>query len=143
MVNSYYNKKYKRIGYVFRDRYKSQGIYTEKQIHNCIRYIYDNPVKAGICEHAKDYKYSNYQEVPKHEEENDIFIDIETATATCEQLTIEYLKTEKISIDELKKDKNKINDIVNILHNEKNISLRNIAKTLKIPRENLRRVYKK
>ena len=24
----YYNKKYNRIGYVFRDRYKSEGIYT-------------------------------------------------------------------------------------------------------------------
>ena len=36
----YYNKKYNRVGYVFRDRYKCEGIYNEKQLHNCIRYIY-------------------------------------------------------------------------------------------------------
>ncbi|MGN1351462.1 MAG: transposase [Clostridia bacterium] len=45
----YYNKKYKRVGYVFRDRYKAEGIYSEKQLYNCIKYIYDNPVKAEIC----------------------------------------------------------------------------------------------
>ena len=45
----YYNKKYKRVGYVFRDRYKAEGIYTESHLYSCIKYIYNNPVKAGIC----------------------------------------------------------------------------------------------
>ena len=26
----YYNKKYNRVGYVFRDRYKAEGIYSAK-----------------------------------------------------------------------------------------------------------------
>ena len=26
----YYNKKYSRVGYIFRDRYKSEGIYSEE-----------------------------------------------------------------------------------------------------------------
>ena len=45
----YFNKKYNRVGYVFRDRFKSEGIYSEKHLFNCIKYIYDNPVKAGMC----------------------------------------------------------------------------------------------
>lgn len=44
----YYNKKYRRVGYVFRDRYKAEGIYTEAHLYNCMKYIYENPVKAGI-----------------------------------------------------------------------------------------------
>ena len=32
----YYNKKHNRVGYVFRDRFKSQGIYSEKHMYNCI-----------------------------------------------------------------------------------------------------------
>ena len=30
----YYNKKNNRIGYVFRDRYKAEGIYSEKHLYN-------------------------------------------------------------------------------------------------------------
>lgn len=29
----YYNKKYNRVGYVFRDRYKTQPIYSEKHLY--------------------------------------------------------------------------------------------------------------
>ena len=53
----YYNKKYNRVGYVFRDRYKSEGIHREEHLYSCIRYIYNNPVKAGLCSHAKEYSY--------------------------------------------------------------------------------------
>ena len=53
----YYNQKYNRVGYVFRDRYKSEGIYSEEHLHRCIQYIYDNPVKAKICDKPEDYKY--------------------------------------------------------------------------------------
>ena len=35
----FYNKKHNRVGYVFRDRFKSQGIYSEKQFYNCMKYI--------------------------------------------------------------------------------------------------------
>lgn len=57
----YYNKKYSRVGYVFRDRYKAEGIYSEKHLYNCIKYIHNNPVKAGICNKAEEYPYSNYK----------------------------------------------------------------------------------
>ena len=44
----YYNKKYDRVGYVVRNRYRSEGIFSESQLYNCINYIYNNPIKAGI-----------------------------------------------------------------------------------------------
>lgn len=73
----YYNKKYNRVGYVFRDRYRAQGIYTEKYLYNCLRYIYNNPVKAGICKNAEDYPYSNYKKIDGELDEDYTFIDIE------------------------------------------------------------------
>lgn len=60
----YYNKIHNRVGYVFRDRFRTEGIYTERQFYNCIKYIYDNPVKAGICRKPEDYPYSNYKQIP-------------------------------------------------------------------------------
>ena len=55
----YYNKKYNRVGYVFRGRYKTQEIRTLRHFYNCIYYIYQNPVKANICEKAEEYPYSS------------------------------------------------------------------------------------
>lgn len=57
----YYNKKHKRNGFVFRDRYKSEPIYDESYLNNCIHYIHNNPYKAGICS-SSDYYYSSYRE---------------------------------------------------------------------------------
>ncbi len=57
----FYNSKNKeRVGYVFRDRFKSEPIFTEQSLIRCIRYIHNNPVKANMVKDAKDYKYSSY-----------------------------------------------------------------------------------
>lgn len=58
----YYNKKYKRTGYVFRNRYKAEPIFDEIHLINCINYIHYNPVNAKMCNSIKDYKYSSYRE---------------------------------------------------------------------------------
>ena len=56
----YFNKKYKRVGHVFQDRYKSETIENERYLLSVIRYIHNNPVKAGICR-IQEYKWSSYQ----------------------------------------------------------------------------------
>lgn len=60
--SNFYNKINKRVGYVFRDRFLSQEILSERQLFYCIRYIHYNPVKAGIVKSVSDYKYSSYNE---------------------------------------------------------------------------------
>jgi len=57
---SYFNKKYKRIGHVFQDRYRSEPIENERYLLAVIRYVHNNPVKAGICK-IQEYKWSSYQ----------------------------------------------------------------------------------
>lgn len=58
----FYNNFNKRVGYVFRNRYYSQDILTQKQLYNCLRYIHNNPVKACITKTMKEYKHSSYNE---------------------------------------------------------------------------------
>ena len=58
----YYNQKYERVGYVFRDRFKSQYIYSRDYLLKCIKYIHMNPVKAQIVNSEKQYKFSSYEE---------------------------------------------------------------------------------
>lgn len=58
----YYNKSNDRVGYVFRDRYKSQVIKNEKHLYTCVDYIHENPVKAFICNRKEDYAFSSYNE---------------------------------------------------------------------------------
>ncbi len=57
----YFNRKYERSGHLFQDRYKSEPIETDSYFLGAIRYIHNNPEKAGMCK-ASSYKWSSYRE---------------------------------------------------------------------------------
>ena len=143
----YFNKKYNRVGYVFRDRFKSEGIYSEKHLFNCIKYIYDNPVKAGMCKKACDYPFSNYTQNHKIFENFQFesafsFLDVdEPHENNCKKIIEIFLTYNKISLNDIKKDKKTLNKLIQTLKNDYNISLREISKEIQIPRETLRRRF--
>lgn len=56
----YFNKKYNRVGHVFQDRFRSENIEDERYLLAVIRYVHQNPVKAGISM-AHDYPWSSYR----------------------------------------------------------------------------------
>ena len=58
----YYNKKYGRDGHLFRERYKSEPVNDMAYFVTLLRYIHQNPVKAGIVEKVRDYEYSSWGE---------------------------------------------------------------------------------
>lgn len=58
----WYNHKYGRIGYLFQDRYKSEPVEDNAYFLTALRYIYQNPVKAGLAASAEKYPWSNYYE---------------------------------------------------------------------------------
>ena len=58
----YYNYVKNRVGYVYRDRYLSEPITNRNYLLNCISYIHNNPVKAGIVKKCEEYKYSSYND---------------------------------------------------------------------------------
>ncbi len=55
----WYNNKYERSGHLFQDRFKSQPVADERQYLTVLRYIYQNPLKAGLCARAEDYRWSS------------------------------------------------------------------------------------
>lgn len=57
----YFNKKYERVGHVFQNRFKSTCVDTEEYLLNLVRYIHDNPQKAGMCK-TNSYRWSSYQD---------------------------------------------------------------------------------
>ena len=58
----YYNRKYGRDGHLFKERFKSEPVNDMAYFTTLLRYIHQNPVKAGIVEHVKDYEYSSWGE---------------------------------------------------------------------------------
>ena len=58
----WYNIKYQRAGHLFQDRFKSEPVEDDAYFMTVIRYIHQNPVKAGLCKKLSDYKYSSYND---------------------------------------------------------------------------------
>ena len=58
----WYNAKYDRVGHLFQDRYRSEPIDDITQFFTVLRYILQNPVKAGICNSPTEYFFSSGRE---------------------------------------------------------------------------------
>ncbi|HYE11525.1 MAG TPA: transposase [Patescibacteria group bacterium] len=57
--SKYFNSKYKRVGHVFQGRYKSVLVQDERYVLKLLRYIHQNPVRAGMCSSVSQYKWSS------------------------------------------------------------------------------------
>lgn len=57
----YFNHKYNRIGHLFQDRFRSEIIEDDNYLLLAVRYIHNNPVKAGIVVKPEDYPWSSYK----------------------------------------------------------------------------------
>ena len=58
----YYNHKYSRDGHLFRERFKSEPVNDMAYFVILLRYIHQNPVKAGMVKEVKDYEFSSWHE---------------------------------------------------------------------------------
>lgn len=68
----WYNRKYERVGNLFQGRYMSEPVEDDIYLLNVIRYIFRNPIKAGIVANVNDYKWTNYIEYIKGANQTDI-----------------------------------------------------------------------
>lgn len=55
----WYRRHEKYVGHVWQGRFTSRLIENEAQLVENIRYIHDNPVRAGMVNRAIDYKWSS------------------------------------------------------------------------------------
>jgi len=58
----WYNWKYNRCGHLFQDRYKSEPVETDSYFLTVLRYINQNPIKAGVVKEIEQYPWSSYRE---------------------------------------------------------------------------------
>ena len=56
----WYNAKYDRCGNLFQGRFKSIPVNDDEYFITVLRYIHQNPVKAGIVNSCADYYFSSY-----------------------------------------------------------------------------------
>lgn len=167
-VNSLYAKYYnymenERVGYVFRDRYKSEPILDKRQLIQCIKYIHQNPVKANMVKQIDEYPYSSYyfyqnREINKtgifteeeiqficnkdkstQEEFLDIDINIENKINNA---ILEFTKKENIKLFEIFEKDVILKALIKYLKKIKNIKYTNIMKKLDITKGVMDRLKK-
>lgn len=57
---TWYNKKYERVGHLFQGRYRSEPVEDERYFLTVLRYIIQNPMKAGLEKRPGSYRWSSY-----------------------------------------------------------------------------------
>lgn len=55
-----FRHKYGYCGYVWQGRFRSNIIESDEYILACLEYIHNNPARAEIVNHPKDYPWSSY-----------------------------------------------------------------------------------
>jgi putative transposase len=56
----YFNFKYKTVGHLWQDRFKSKIIEKDTYLLECINYIEANPLRANLTSNIEEYVWSSY-----------------------------------------------------------------------------------
>ncbi|QKY70090.1 transposase [Lentibacillus sp. CBA3610] len=62
----WYNDKYERNGHLFQDRFKSETVEYIPGFMRVLRYIHQNPVKAGMVRDVSDFQWTSFHEYLGH-----------------------------------------------------------------------------
>lgn len=167
-----YNKKNERVGYVFRDRFRSQDILDQRQLYNCLRYIHNNPVKAGMVKNISEYQYSSYNEFLKEKdiitdesikilfgnnkdykiqfklihnncEDEDDFIDENEKVQDISCFIREFEKNYNRKIEELSQDRDLLKIAINDARHKTNVTIVELAEKLNLSKSTVARYTKK
>ena len=128
----FFNWKYERSGHLFQDRYRSECVEDNEYFYMVIRYIHQNPVKAGISS-IDSYKWSSYNDYITSMGITDTAFFMEML-ANCQRRYIEFMteKTEDICLElkETKKlsDEKAITEIKNIGKIKNATNIQNMSK---------------
>lgn len=55
----WFNRKYGRVGHLFQDRFRSRPVESDAYLFTLVRYVWENPVQAGLAARAEDYRWSS------------------------------------------------------------------------------------
>ncbi len=155
----YFNWKYERVGHLFQDRFKSEPIEDDEYFLTVVRYIHQNPVKAGLSK-IDNYRWSSYNDYINKEilidtyktfellcdKENFISFMLENDNTNCLEAVESNRLTDEKAIEIIKRtarvkniqsiqnfDINKRNGILHMLK-EKGLSIRQLSRLTGINR---------
>ncbi len=55
----WFNQKYGRVGHLFQDRFRSKAVESDAYLITLLRYVWDNPVEAGLSRTPDEYRWSS------------------------------------------------------------------------------------
>ena len=87
----YYNWKYQLTGHLFQDRYRSEAIDTDAYFLDAMRYICNNPVKAGIFRNFMDYPWLGCSGI-SDDTQGGLLDDLGTLTDLRGEKLLKYLR---------------------------------------------------
>lgn len=153
----YFNWSEDRVGYVFRDRFKSEPILDEKYLWQCIKYIHKNPVKAKMVLKCEDYEFSSYNDYKKQTgvaknkilntifgsenyfsniEQADEFLgfieDENNKEEIMEEYIRDFLRKNNIKMSEVLEDRKMLKELINLLLNNANMRKKDVQNRLNI-----------
>lgn len=70
----WHNDKHERTGHLFQNRYLSEPVEEEDYLLTVLRYIHQNPFKAGMVKSIKDYHWSSYDQYKQFYKDQKTFI---------------------------------------------------------------------
>lgn len=91
----WYNEKYNRCGHLFQERFKSETVENSISFLRVLRYIHQNPLKAGLVKDVFDSKWTSIHEYIRKAKMVDVDVALELFSAQhkkARSLFIEYMK---------------------------------------------------
>ncbi len=58
-----FNELYGRVGHLFQDRFHAKMVESDEHLTNACEYVWDNPVRAGLCKTRSEWPWSG--QVPR------------------------------------------------------------------------------
>lgn len=92
---TYYNSKYKRIGPLFQDRFRSEPVDSDAYFLTVLRYIHRNPVKASFVKTSAMYKWSSYN---AYNTGHPSFVYTDMGKQMLGSFFDEYMNTDDVSV---------------------------------------------
>lgn len=74
---SYYNAKYRTSGHLFQDRFKSENVENLQYLLTVVRYIHQNPLKAGMVKRVDEWRWSSCRQYYGIQDEGKKLLDPE------------------------------------------------------------------
>lgn len=53
----WFNERHERSGHVFGNRFSAKPIKDDRQLYNTAEYVFDNPVRAGLCRSRQEWPW--------------------------------------------------------------------------------------